>query len=129
MIHTADVMTKSKASSLNLVLHSVRAGLPDRLPSTGSGISASTAFIVLTPLRLVQPHWCLLVAPDDHRDDGLAATGTIVILCLGTVQEDMDCWQGYLQRAALQLLMFPATLINPRRRFLFSCFTAPVCER
>ena len=50
------------------------------------GISASTAFILLTPLAAAAASlalfWVLLLTTGD---DGLAATGTIVILCLGTV--------------------------------------------
>ena len=50
------------------------------------GVSAATAFIVLTPLAAgaasLVLFWFLVMAT---RDDRLAATGTIVILCLGTV--------------------------------------------
>jgi len=50
------------------------------------GISASTAFILLTPLAAAAASlalfWLLLMTTGDDR---LAATGTIVILCLGTV--------------------------------------------
>ncbi|MCU1265810.1 MAG: hypothetical protein JWM21_2128 [Acidobacteria bacterium] len=50
------------------------------------GVSAATAFIVLTPLTAgaasLVLFWLLALAT---RDDGVAAAGTIVVLCLGTV--------------------------------------------
>lgn len=55
-------------------------------PARALGISASTAFIVLTPLAAgaasLVLFWLLVMTT---RDDKFAATGTIVVLCLGTV--------------------------------------------
>jgi len=55
-------------------------------PSRVLGISAATSFIVLTPLTAgatsLVLFWLLLLASGDER---LAAAGTIVILCLGTL--------------------------------------------
>lgn len=56
------------------------------LPSRALGISAATAFIVLTPLAAgasaLVLFWLLFLITSDER---IAASGTIVILCLGTL--------------------------------------------
>lgn len=56
------------------------------LPARALGLSASTAFIVLTPLAAgaaaLMLFWLLLLTTGEET---LAAAGTIVILCLGTV--------------------------------------------
>jgi hypothetical protein len=56
------------------------------LTARALGISAATAFIALAPLAAGAASlilfWLLAMAT---RDDGLAAAGTIVVLCLGTV--------------------------------------------
>jgi hypothetical protein len=56
------------------------------LPARALGLSASTTFIVLTPVAAASVSlalfWLLLLVTGDAR---LTAAGTVVILCLGTV--------------------------------------------
>lgn len=60
------------------------------------GLSAASAFIVLTPVTAgaaaLVLFWLLAMVT---RDDGLAAAGTIVVLCLGTVAGGHGLFAGF----------------------------------